>query len=130
MLVDVKFEGGKKINAIAKGFTVKTDQDINSGGEGTAPDPFTVFLTSLAACAGFYAKTFCDQRELPTEEVQVKMETKYDPELKLHNNILISIHVPKDFPEKYENALIHAVSLCPVKRHLTEQVNVQIIVSR
>jgi putative redox protein len=130
MIVDVVLGSGKKVDATIKGFTIKTDQDLKSGGEGTNPDPFTYFVASIAACAGFYAKTFCDQRQLPTDEVKVQMETTHNPEIKLMTNIRINIHVPKDFPEKYENALINAVGLCPVKRHLTEKTHVEIVVQR
>lgn len=130
MLIDVKFEGGKKVSALVKGFTVRTDQDLNSGGEGSAPDPFTYFLSSIATCAGYYAKTFCDQRQIPTEEVKVQMETKWDQELKLVAEIRISIHVPAEFPVKYENALVNAVGLCTVKRHLLEKIRIEVVILR
>jgi putative redox protein len=130
MLIDVKFEGGKKVSALVKGFTVRTDQDLNSGGEGSAPDPFTYFLSSIATCAGYYAKTFCDQRQIPTEEVKVQMETKWDQELKLVTEVRISIHVPAEFPVKYDNALVNAVGLCTVKRHLLEKIRIEVVILR
>jgi putative redox protein len=130
MMIDIVFEGGKKINAVVKGFTIKTDQDINSGGEGTAPDPFTVFLSSIAACAGFYTKTFCDQRRIPVDDINLRMETKYNPEMKMITGIQIGIHVPPDFPEKYDNALVNSVNLCTVRRHLSDKIQVDILVTR
>lgn len=128
--IEVIFAGGKKVDVAIKGFTVKTDQDIHAGGEGTAPDPFTLFLSSLAACAGVYAKTFCDQREIQTEDIHIQMDTKYDPEIKLITHIQINIKVPGDFPEKYENALIQAVGLCAVKRHLSEKIKTDVFLVR
>jgi len=130
MLIDVQFEGGMKVNALVKGFTIKTDQDKNSGGDGTAPDPFTIFLSAIATCAGVYTKSFCDQRGIPVNEISLRMETKSDPEEKMVTNIQIRVHVPSDFPEKYEHALVHSVSLCAVKRHLSDKILVEIIVSR
>ena len=130
MIIDVIFDGGKKVNAVVKGFTIKTDQDVQSGGTATAPDPFTVFLSSIATCAGFYTKSFCDQREISTDEIELKMETKYDSTVKMISNILISIQVPQSFPEKYENALIQAVGLCAVKRHLSEKIHFDTVVTR
>jgi len=130
MIIDVIFDGGKKVNAVVKGFTIKTDQDVQSGGTATAPDPFTVFLSSIATCAGFYTKSFCDQREIPTDEIELRMETKYDSSVKMISNILISIKVPQSFPEKYENALIQAVGLCAVKRHLSEKIHFDAVVTR
>ncbi len=129
-MIDVIFEGGKKVNAVVKGFTIKTDQDIQSGGTATAPDPFSVFLASIATCAGFYTKSFCDQREISTDEVVLKMETTYDSTVKMISGIILSIKVPQTFPEKYEQALIHAVGLCTVKRHLSEKIHFDVVITR
>jgi hypothetical protein len=38
--------------------------------------------------------------------------------------------VPADFPDKYENALIQTASLCAVKRHLREDIEVSVKVIR
>ncbi len=36
MDMEINFPGGKKVDAIYKGFTIKTDQPEHEGGEGTA----------------------------------------------------------------------------------------------
>ncbi len=59
--MEVHFEGKKQVIAEVNGFTIKTDQHPRGGGEGTAPEPFTLFLASLATCAGIFVKGFCDQ---------------------------------------------------------------------
>ena len=50
----VTFPGGKRVDAEYGGFTVRTDQPPQSGGEGSAPQPFDLFLASIATCAGIY----------------------------------------------------------------------------
>ncbi len=125
MIIDVIFAGGKQVNALVNGFTVKTDQDPKSGGEGSSPDPFTLFLSSIATCAGIYTKSFCDQREIPANEISLRMETSFDHEVKMVTHIHIGIHVSHAFPEKYESALLHAVGLCTVKRHLSDKILVE-----
>jgi putative redox protein len=129
-VIELDFPGGKKVDAHINGFTIKTDQDLKAGGEGTAPDPFTYFLSSLAACAGIYAKTFCDQREISTENLGLTMETRYDPDLKMMAKISIRIRVPEAFPDKYESALVQAVSLCAVKRHLSDKISFETVIYR
>jgi len=52
MEMEVFFPGGKKVNSTYKGFTVKTDQAKNEGGDGTAPEPYDLFLASIGTCAG------------------------------------------------------------------------------
>src|SRR5205085_1350392 len=54
MELTVYFPGQKKVEVAVGPFVVHTDQSIAHGGEGTAPEPFTLFLASLGACAGVY----------------------------------------------------------------------------
>jgi putative redox protein len=128
--MEIYFAGNKKVYASVGGYTVMTDQAVRSGGDGEHPEPFTLFLASLATCAGIYAKSFCDQRGIPTDNIKLTTEERYDPERKIIGNIEIQIHVPSDFPQKYEGALIHTASLCAVKRHLREDIEVIVRIAR
>ncbi len=68
MNIKITFGGGKKVNAEFKDFIVKTDQSIKSGGDGSAPEPFQYFLSSIGTCAGIYVLSFCESRKIPTEK--------------------------------------------------------------
>lgn len=129
MEIKVSFEGKAKVNAEFKGMTVKTDQPLPSG-DGSAPTPFDLFLASIATCAGIYVKSFCDQRNIPTDEIQIiQTMTGYDNEKKLISNLKIDIQLPTSFPEKYKEALISVASLCTVKRHLAEPPKIETVTS-
>ena len=52
MDMQISFSGGKKVDATYKGFTIKTDQPKDEGGNGTAPEPFSLFLASIGTCTG------------------------------------------------------------------------------
>lgn len=119
MDVVVKFPGGKRVDAEYKGHTVKTDQPVQGGGEGSAPSPFDVFLCSIGACAGIYVLNFCQERNIPTEGSGLVLKTERDPDSKMIKKITIDINLPKDFPSKYSNAVKSAAELCPVKKHIT-----------
>ncbi|MBE0647083.1 MAG: OsmC family protein [Bacteroidales bacterium] len=130
MSVEVKFPGGVKVDAIIEPFVISTDQPVRAGGEGTAPAPFSLFLASLATCAGYYVKAFCDSRQLSTEGVSLTMDTEYDQMNKMIGKFIIKIIVPMDFPEKYDNAVINAANVCAVKRHLSENIEFETLVIR
>lgn len=130
MAIEVFFNGGKKVNARINGFTILTDQASVSGGEGSAPEPFTLFLASLATCAGIYVKSFCDQRGIPSDEITLTQDLVYDPRAKLIARVILDIKVPAGFPEKYDQALIHSASLCAVKRHLKDSIEMEVTVKR
>jgi putative redox protein len=129
-MIEVFFVGGRKVNANIKGFTIETDQQIKAGGEGSAPEPFTLFLASIATCAGVYVQSFCMQRDIPVDEITLSMDYEVDPIAKMIALIRINIHVPADFPVKYESAVINAVALCTVKKHLSEKIQSEITVIR
>ncbi|MFO8128953.1 MAG: OsmC family protein [Bacteroidales bacterium] len=128
--MDIYFAGNKKVYADVAGFTIKTDQSPQSGGEGEYPEPFMIFLASLGACAGIYVKVFCDQRGIPTEHIKLTQDQQFNPVKKMIDTVRIQIHVPDDFPEKYEKAMIQTVGLCTVKKHLHEEISVDVRVER
>lgn len=117
-IIEIKFPGGAKVDAQVREFTVRTDQPESAGGENTAPTPFELFLASLGTCAGIYAVGFCEQRDITTEGLSLKMETIRDAETGLVGNVHMSLTVPLGFPEKYEKAIINSMELCAVKKHL------------
>jgi ribosomal protein S12 methylthiotransferase accessory factor len=116
MDMEITFAGGKKVNASFKGHIHKTDQPLTSGGENSAPSPYELFLASIGTCAGIYVKSFCDQRDLPTENIKLIQSLEINAETKSPSKITIQIQLPPDFPEKYKDALVHAAELCAVKR--------------
>ena len=114
----ISFPGGLRVDAEYKGFVIKTDQPVYSGGDGSAPAPFDLFLASIATCAGYYVLAFCNKREIPTEKAAVVMKTRRNPETKRIEKISIEIQLSPEFPEKYKKAVIKAVDSCTVKAHI------------
>ncbi len=130
MKIEVNFAGNKKVNAIINDFTIKTDQAKQNGGDGTAPEPFALFLSSLATCAGIYIKNFCDTRKLSAENIKLYQSIEFNAEKRMIGKINIEIHVPSDFPDKYDNGLKKTAGLCAVKKHLHPEIEVNTIVVR
>jgi putative redox protein len=74
MSIHVTFPGGKRVDADFGTQVVKTDQSREHGGEGTAPEPFDLFLASLATCAGLYVLGFCNARGLSTDGIELTQD--------------------------------------------------------
>lgn len=130
MSINIYFDGNKKVNADIDGFSVQTDQPVQAGGDSSAPTPFGMFLASLGTCAGIYVKGFCDQRGIDTTDIRLSLDTIYDPVKKMIGKFIIEIHVPKDFPEQYDEAVIRTASLCAVKRHLDPSIDNEVKIVR
>lgn len=114
----IDFPGGAKVDAHYGPYTVKTDQPPTGGGEGSAPTPFAIFLSSIGTCAGIYVLGFCKQRGLPTEDLRILQRIHNNPVSGMIEKIDLEIQVPPSFPDKYRDSLIRSAELCAVKKHL------------
>jgi uncharacterized OsmC-like protein len=116
--IEVRFTGGKLIEAQVGEFTLQTDQPLKYGGKASAPAPFDLFLGSLATCAGIFAWNFCESRQLPTEGLALQMECIDDEKKKMIVQIKFHLTLPDGFPEQYRSSIIRAIDLCAVKQHM------------
>jgi len=122
--LSVWFPGKKRVDVAVGSFVVHTDQSVAHGGDGSAPEPFDLFLASMGACAGVYVLAFCSSRGIPTD--QIRIEEKAQFERGTLSGVTIDVHVPASFPEKYLHALQVAASSCPVKRAFAAQPEIAI----
>lgn len=120
MDMTITFSGGKKVDASFRGFTVKTDQPAQAGGDGSAPEPFMMFLASIGTCAGIYVLGFCQARGIPTDGIKLVQHNEWNPETHKLAKVGIEIQVPADFPEKYRTAVQRAADQCAVKRTIAD----------
>ncbi len=115
--MEIELGENRRINARYGSFEFRTDQSIDNGGEGSAPEPFDLFLASLGTCAAFYVASFCRNREIATEGMRLTQTWDREKKGKLAR-VRIEIHVPDGFPRKYRKALVRAAERCAVKRAL------------
>jgi putative redox protein len=120
MDMEIYFPRGKRVFADYGGFTIETDQPPRGGGDGSAPAPFDLFLASIGTCAGIYALNFMQQRGIDPEGAKLTMHTHYDPAAGLIDKIDLVMQLPAGFPDKYRDALVNAMNLCAVKKHLNQ----------
>ena len=118
MDMKVYFPGGKRVYADYGEFTIETDQPARGGGDDSAPAPFDLFLASIGTCAGIYALGFMQQRGIDPEGSKITMRTHFDQAAGLINKIDLELVLPAEFPEKYRAAVMNAMNLCTVKKHL------------
>ena len=127
MEIEVSFPGGKRVDATFGGFTIRTDQPVSAGGQGSAPEPFALFLASLATCAGIYVVGFCKARNIPTEGIRIVQRHFANPMTGMMEKIGLEIQVPPTFPKQYHEALIRSADLCKVKKTLEHPPKFEIV---
>lgn len=116
--INVDFGEGKKLTATSDSFSINTDQTVTDGGSGSAPTSLDLFLASLATCAADYARTFCEARSISMNGMGLKVEYEFKNEAGQISNFRYQLTLPEGFPERYKAALLRAIDLCTVKKHL------------
>ena len=117
--MEISFNGNQRVASTYKGFTVRTDQPPAEGGDGSAPEPFDLFLASIGTCAGIYVLSFCRERGLDTAGLKLFLEFDRNQKTWMVEKIRLQIVLPPGIPEKYHRAVARAAGLCTVKKHLT-----------
>lgn len=130
MELEVFFEDNKKVNARLNGYLIPTDQPRRSGGDESAPEPFSLFLASIGTCAGIYVKYFCEKRGIDSSKIRIIQRHSFNPETRMIDKIELEAILPEDFPEKYRVAVVNAMDLCTVKRHLNNPPKIEAYTSR
>ena len=125
MDIHVHLREGKRVDAEVDGFTIVTDQPVSNGGQGVAPDPFTLFLASIGTCAGFYVSAYCRARNIPTEGIALRQRVDKDASGPV-THIGLEIGVPPDFPAAQREGLLRAAASCKVKKLLAAPPPVEI----
>jgi ribosomal protein S12 methylthiotransferase accessory factor len=116
----VSFPGGKRVDAEWGSRVIRTDQSVAHGGNGTAPEPFDLFLASLATCAGFYVLSFCQTRGIPTEGIELVQHHHFDEHTHRLARVELTLRLPPAFPERYRPAIVEAAAQCKVKKVLMD----------
>lgn len=119
MTMEISFPGNKRVNAHYKGFSIETDQPAAEGGDGSAPEPFDLFLSSLGTCAGIYVVYFCEERNIDTTGLKMSLTFDRNEQTHLIEKVNIQISLPPGFPKKYRSAIVKTAGLCTVKRNIS-----------
>lgn len=117
-VLDVSFPGGKRVDVTSGPFLIATDQAVAAGGAASAPEPFRLFLASIASCAGIFALNFCQSRDIPTAGLGLAMDWERDDQRPLEATVRLRLTLPEGFPAQHRDSIVRAINLCAVKQHI------------
>ncbi|MEO6954913.1 MAG: OsmC family protein [Polyangia bacterium] len=128
MDIQIHLRDGKRVDAEVDGYTIVTDQPVSNGGDGAAPDPFTLFLASIGTCAGFYVGAYCRAREISTEGISLRQHVDKDDAGHI-TRIGVEVILPASFPEAQRDGVLRAAGSCKVKKTLAAPPPIEIALS-
>jgi uncharacterized OsmC-like protein len=117
MQIDVRYLGGVRFEADARGHRVICDQPIANGGQDTGMTPPEFLLAALATCAGYYAAEHLKLRKLPGDGLAVHVEA----EKAANPARLASFHIEVTVPalsEAHRDGVLKAVKKCLIHNTL------------
>jgi ribosomal protein S12 methylthiotransferase accessory factor len=117
----ITFPGGKRVSADYFGREIATDQSPRAGGEGSAPEPFALFLASIGTCAGIYVLGFLQSRGLDTTGLAIRQTMDFDAATHTLKGVGLHVDLPPSVPEKYHEAIRRAADQCAVKKAIQAQ---------
>jgi ribosomal protein S12 methylthiotransferase accessory factor len=116
MEIKVNFLDKLRLEAKFDDFTVVADQSIRYKGDGSAPGPFDYFLASSALCAAYFAKLYCDTRNISTENIRLSQNNIVDPENRYQQIFKIQVELPADISDKDRQGILRSIDRCTVKK--------------
>ena len=121
MELKITFGDGKKVSTQIGEHVITTDQPTKYGGVDSAPAPYDLFLASIATCAGFFVKSYCDNKGIDAAGIDLTMTTRQDPKTKKVTGFVTTIHLPPSVPAEAHAALRRAAAQCAVKKTIMAQ---------
>ncbi|MBW1996481.1 MAG: OsmC family protein [Deltaproteobacteria bacterium] len=118
MDIEILFPGGDKVEARLKGASITLGAKEETDSALGSVEPLDLFFISIGLCAAKYVMGFSRSREIPYEDSRILLRTQWDEDKKMHTHVKIEIELPPGFPEKYKKAVLKAVNLCSVKKHI------------
>ena len=111
METTLRYLGGKKFEAIVRGHRLVSDQPPENHGGDSGMTPPELFLSSLAACAGYYAAEYLNTRNLPSDGLEIRVSaTKGEKPARL-GSIRIEVTAP-GLDARHREGILRAVDAC------------------
>jgi uncharacterized OsmC-like protein len=127
MDITVTHVSGDRFAIQVRGHRLEVDQPLADGGQDTGPTPTELFVASLAACVGFYARRFLARHHLDAAGLRVEAAYTMSPDrpARVHT-ITLRLLLPQPLEENRRRALLAVVDHCTVHNSLRTPPEVRI----
>lgn len=128
MEVTAKFAGGVKFEVEARGHRVICDQPLDNGGSDAGMTPPEFLLASLATCAAYYAAQYLKTRQLPADELQVRVSAEKAQQPARLASFRIEVSTP-GLDERHQAGILRAAKSCLIHNTMLNQPAIEIAVN-
>ena len=125
MDVTVRYLGSKMFEMTARGHRVLADQPFDNHGTDAAMTPPELLLSSLGACAAYYAEEYLSARNLPAGALQVRVSASKGDRPARITSIEVEVIAP-GLDERHREGVRRAVDLCLIKQTLIKTPRIEL----
>lgn len=111
--LEVQHEALDRFRIRIRGHEVVVDQP-HPASDDAGPTPTELFVASLAACAGFYARRFLARHGLSDGGLTVACDFEWAPDHSRIVSIALRVEIPGGVPDALRPALLRVVDRCTV----------------
>lgn len=122
----VRHESGDRFDVRIGPHRLAVDQPEAIGGADSAPTPTSLFIASVAACAGFYANRFLRRHGLEEGLLEVAAEYELDERPSRVRAIRLTLRTPLELSEELTLGILRAIDRCTVRETLRVAPNVTV----
>jgi putative redox protein len=117
--LSVTHQTGDRFQVQVRGHRLLCDQPTSDGGTDQGPTPTELFVASLAACVGFYARRFLARHDLEAAGLRVEATYTMSPDRPARvDTITLRLLLPRPLEEHRRRALLAVVDHCTVHNSL------------
>lgn len=100
------------------------DEPANIGGGDLGPDPYTLLLSSLAACTLSTLRMYIDRKGWDIPEIFVMVNMYQSKDSALITTIIRDIRFSNSIPTEQRERLLTIAQKCPVSKILENKINI------
>ena len=98
------------------------DEPVSSGGKDLGPDPYTLLLSSLAACTLATLRMYINQKQWQIPEIFVEVNMHLEKNEQIITTINRKIFFNEDITQEQKERLLIIANKCPVSKILENQI--------
>jgi len=102
--------------------TLLADEPITAGGKDLGPDPYSLFLSSLASCTLSTLRMYIDRKGWDIPEITVSVNMYQTESEVLTTTIIRDIHFADTVPAEQKERLLLIAKKCPVSKILENKI--------
>ena len=119
MDITITHVSGDRFTIQVRGHRLEVDQPVAGGGQDAGPTPTELFVASLAACVGFYARRFLARHDLDGAGLRVEADFTMSPDRPARvDTITLRLLLPQPLEPNRRRALLAVVDHCTVHNSL------------